>query len=136
MIYEKITFLHFYQTSMNEHKDKSKQSSDTQVRKIQSTLRITDDTVSKEFAKIFDRLHHRDKTSVSRRLMQIGGNPEDLEKNFEGMVLKLESQSNPQKKSSSSFLLRLTLNRFHPKPWPNCWHSSADRKSALRKRNS
>lgn len=95
VIDEKITFLHFYQTSMNEHKDKSKQSSDTQVRKIQSTLRITDDTVSKEFAKIFDRLHHRDKTSVSRRLMQIGGNPEDLEKNFEGMVLKLESQSNP-----------------------------------------
>lgn len=128
MIYEKITFLHFYQTSMNEHKDKSKQSSDTQVRKIQSTLRITDDTVSKEFAKIFDRLHHRDKTSVSRRLMQIGGNPEDLEKNFEGMVLKLESQSNPDVDAS--------LNRFHPKPWPNCWHSSADRKSALRERNS
>lgn len=42
----------------------------------------------------------------------------------------------PQKKSFSNFLRRLILNPFHLKPWRNCWQSSADRKLALRKRNS
>lgn len=96
VIDEKITFLHFYQTSNNEHKDNNIQSENSRVRKIQSTLKITDDTVSKEFAKIFDRLHHRDQDSMSRRLLQVGGNAENIEMEFEGMMLKLESRKNPE----------------------------------------
>lgn len=95
VIDERITFLHFYQTSSNEHNGSGEQSSGTYVRKIQSTLRIIDENVGKEFAKIFDRLHHRDETSMSRRLLQIGGNPENIEDDFEGMMLKLDNRNNP-----------------------------------------
>lgn len=95
VIDEEITFLHFYQTGQDGHIDGNMKPDGTRVRKIQSTLRITDTIVSEKFAKIFDRLHHRDQNSMSRRLLQIGGNPEDIEENFEGMVLKLENKMNP-----------------------------------------
>lgn len=95
VIDEEITFLHFYQTSEDGHVDGAMKDG-TKVRKIQSTLRITDTTVSEKFAKIFDRLHHRDQNSISRRLLQIGGNLNDIENNFEGMVLKLENRMNPE----------------------------------------
>ena len=96
VIDNEITFLHFYQTGQDGHIDGNMKPNGIQVRKIQSTLRITDATVSEKFAKIFDRLHHRDQDSMSRRLLQIGGNLNDIENNFEGMVLKLENRMNPE----------------------------------------
>ena len=50
---EKIAFIHFYQTNRSGHNNSN-------IQKIKSTLKISDQGVCLELSKVFDRLHHRD----------------------------------------------------------------------------
>lgn len=50
---EKIAFIHFYQTNRSGHNNSN-------IQKIKSTLKISDQGVCIELSKVFDRLHHRD----------------------------------------------------------------------------
>ena len=50
---EKIAFIHFYQTNRSGHNNSN-------IQKIKSTLKISDQGVCMELSKVFDRLHHRD----------------------------------------------------------------------------
>ena len=50
---EKIAFIHFYQPNQSGHNASN-------IQKIKSTLKISDQKVCIELSKVFDRLHHRD----------------------------------------------------------------------------
>lgn len=73
VIDEKVAFIHFYESNKNDTvenasmQDHSEESyceevgqSRNKEQKINSTLKITGESVCRELARIFDRLHHRD----------------------------------------------------------------------------
>ena len=58
IIDERIAFVHFYQ--QDHYNDPRRKTTDIQVEKINSTLKIQGSSICKKFSNIFDRLHHRD----------------------------------------------------------------------------
>lgn len=58
VIDERVAFVHFYQ--QDHAKENAGNKNDIRIEKINSTLKIQGSSICIKFAKIFDRLHHRD----------------------------------------------------------------------------
>lgn len=89
VIDETVAFIHFYQ---QVHSDGSGRGVDNrQIEKLNSTLKIQGSSICQKFAKIYDRLHHRDVEAgtlvdPSRTLLGVDIDRYDEEQNIEGNI--------------------------------------------------